>query len=93
MLMVGHDETRPATEALQVNFKGARQLPVISEEHTSAIAKKFKAELNTKLEAAAKPEDDPVLVQAEIKYVGAILCDNEGRRMDGRVRRLTYKTT
>ena len=39
-----------------------------------------------KLEAAAKPEDGPVLVQAEIKHVGAILHDNEGRRVGGRAR-------
>mmetsp|Transcript_72447 Transcript_72447/g.145766 ORF Transcript_72447/g.145766 Transcript_72447/m.145766 type:complete len:467 (+) Transcript_72447:256-1656(+) len=64
-------------EAQATQVAIARELPVISEEHTSAYSKSLKAEAKEEAAALMVVEDDPVLVELVDKYVAAVLLDED----------------
>ena len=55
----------------------ARELPVISEEHTSAYSKMLKKKAKEEAAALMDVEDDPVLVGLMDEYVGEVLFDED----------------
>ena len=55
----------------------ARELPVISEEHTSAYSKMLKKKAKEEAAALMDVEDDPVLVRLMDEYVGKVLFDED----------------
>ena len=66
----------PTSSATQ-NF--IRALPSIAEEYTNPLAIAYKMEYSRTIATLATPLDDPLLVELQEKYCGAILFDNETR--------------
>lgn len=64
-------------EAQAVEVTIARELPVISEEHTSAYSSMLKEKAKEEAKALMVVEDDAVLVDLDDKYEGMVLFDEE----------------
>jgi len=64
-------------EAQVAEVTVARELPVISEPHTSAYSRALKAQAKAEAKALMDVEDDPILVGLVNKYVGAVLLDEK----------------
>ena len=64
-------------EAQAAEVTIARELPVISEAHTSAYSRALKEKAKAEAKALMDVEDDPVLVELVDKYVDAVLLDEE----------------
>jgi hypothetical protein len=56
-----------------------RALPSIANDFTNPIASAFKLEYSNLIAKLATPVDDPVFIELQAKYYGAILFDNETR--------------
>ena len=96
LAMVGHDHAeRRINEVGQVAFKGPRMNPAISVTSTSAACTALKAEYQQVQIDAARPKDDPLLLELDKQYMGKILYDFDGKSMVfGGVRKkhkLTYR--
>ena len=56
-----------------------RALPSIAAEYTNPKSSAYKLEYSNLIAKLATPVDDPVFIELQAKYFGAILFDNETR--------------
>ena len=94
LAMVGHDHAVGRVNAVGVvEFKGPRINPVISARSTSAACITLKEEYQQSQIEAARPVDDPLLLELEEKYLGKILYDNDGKNMTFGGKKKKHKLT
>jgi len=76
-VMEGRYAAAHLEEAQAAEVTTARDLPVISEPHTSACSRALKAQAKAEAKALMYVEGDPVLVGLVDKYVDAVLLDEK----------------